>query len=136
MATWYAYNDTRVITPQDATSQTLQQKYNYSTHARTLNLGHYNKIDCFTGKFPPKACVCLICDLFIINLCLFKEGCICFCLCSSTIGLVSQAIPFLFLSADSFEYSYPIGAAMEACETHLSFEFASWQNISLHTSKS
>ena len=45
----------------------------------------------------------LIIDLCTINLCMFKEGCICFCLCLQTVGLVSQARPFLFHSADHFQ---------------------------------
>ena len=38
-------------------------------------------------------CLYLVSDL-CTNSCLFKEGCICFCLCLQIVGLVSQARPF------------------------------------------
>ena len=74
-------------------------------------LGHSSKIYCFTGNvFNPNMRIryFLIIDLCTINLCLFKEDCICLC-------LFSQARPFLFHSANRFQYSYPnaISAAME-----------------------
>ena len=80
-------------------------------------------------------------DLCTINLRLFEEGCIYFCLCLQTVGLVLQPRPFLFCSADRFQYSYPISdwcccrnEKGWACATNLSFEkVISWQDIGLKT---
>ena len=65
---------------------------------------------CFTGNFPNHACQLFqiyFYDLCTINSYLSEDGCICFCLCVQTVGLVSETRPFLLCSADCFQYSYP-----------------------------
>ena len=102
-------------------------------------------MNCFTDNFFSLNHVCIsylklifiIGDLCTINSRLLKESFICFCLCLQTVGLVSQARPFLLCSADRFQYSYWISdwhwrgkGKGWTCATNLSFEkVIIWQGI-------
>ena len=105
----------------------------------------YIRLNCFTDNFSAQTmCASAIWNLFLLigNLCtinsqLLNKSFIYFCLCLQTVGLVSQARPFLFCSADRFQYSYWISdwhwhgkAKGQACATNLSFKkVISWQDI-------
>ena len=103
-----------------AASKQASKQANIHSHMRnavTLVWGSLRlapKIHCFTGNFfQPKPCTRLLfkllSDLCSFNSCLLKKrNCICSCLCLRTVGLVSQARPFLFRSNDHFQYLYSI----------------------------
>ena len=83
---------------------------------------------CFTGNFPNHACQLFQIHFYDLCIILSEDGCICLCLWVQTVGLVSETRPFLFCSADCFQYSYPI------CDWHCSRNGKGLAAITLKTS--